>query len=133
MNGEGTLYKALSTDTNVTDLLSSVNGNKCISVGIREPETWLPENVTVSIYNTSGMDARDKRMIVDLTVNCRAGTEDEVKELATAVVDSVNGSYFLDGRGRYYCQYGGVIQPQDETDSFNLPVSIVMKAGEVVI
>ena len=133
MNGEGTLYQALSSDTTVTDLLSSVNGYKCISVGVREPLTWSADDTTVSIYNTSGMDARDKRMIVDLTVNCRAETEAQVKELANAVVDSVNGSYFLDGRGRYYGQYGGIIQPQDETDSFNLPVSIVMKAGEVVI
>ncbi len=132
MNGEGTLYKALSTDPDVTDLLSTVSGYKCISVGVKEPSTWSPENITISIYNVSGMDARDKRMVVELTVNCRAGTEEAVKELATAVVNSVNGSYFLDGRGRYYCQYGGVIQPEDETDSYNLPVSVVMKAGEVV-
>ena len=133
MNGEATLYTALKSDTDVTDLLSSVNANKCISVGVKEPDTWLPEHKTISIYNNAGMDARDKRMIVELTVNCRAGTETDVKDIAQAVVNSVNGSYFLNGRGRYYCQFGGVILPQDETDSYNLPVSVTMKAGEVVI
>lgn len=130
MNGEATLYSHLINDSNVTTLLSYSGSYPKIAVGVKEPDSWGPSDTTISIYNAVGMDNRDKRMIVTLTVNCRASTENKVKQLASAVVTSTNREEF-DG-GRYYAQTGFVILPQDETDSYNIPVEITMKAGRVV-
>ena len=129
MNGEVTLYTKLKNDTTVTSLLSLSGTYPKIATGIKEPDTWLPTDSTISIYNAVGMDNRDKRMIVTLTVNCRAATESIVKQIASAVVASTNRETFTGGR--YYAQTGFVIQPQDDLDSYNLPVEITMKAGEV--
>lgn len=130
MNGEVTLYNHLLADSNVTDLLSLSGTVPMIAVGIKEPDTWGVDDSTISIYNAVGMDNRDKRMIVTLTANCRASTENKVKQLASAVVSSTNRETFTGGR--YYCQTGFIIQPQDDSDSYNMPVEITMKAGEVV-
>lgn len=132
MNGEVTLFNNLYNDTTITDLLSTVNGYPAIAVGIREPLEWTPELKTISIYNSTGMDARDKRMIVELTLNIRCPSEPECKTIAEAIADKLRGTSFLNGRGAYYPQYSGVIPPQDETDSYNLPMTVGMKAGEVV-
>ena len=131
MNGEYTLRNKLLSDSAVTSLLTSKGAYPCLSVGVKEPESWLPTDSTISIYNAGGMDNRDKRMIVTLTVNCRGATELICKQIASAVVSSVNREV-IPGGGRYYCQTGFVIPPQDDLDSYNLPVEITMKAGEVV-
>lgn len=131
MNGESTLYNHLLADSNVTDLLSKSGIYPMIAVGVKEPDTWDPDDSTISIYNATGMDNRDKRMIVTLTVNCRGATEIICKQIAGAVVTSTN-RVEISGGGRYYCQTGFVIQPQDDLDSFNIPVEVTMKAGEVV-
>ena len=131
MNGEITLYTHLKNDSNVTALLTGSGTKKRIAIGVREPTTWKPSDSTISIYNAVGMDNRDKRMIVDLTVNCRASTENKAKELASAVVTSLYRAEISGGGGRYYTSTGFVIVPQDETDSFNLPVTVTIKAGEV--
>lgn len=132
MNGEKTLYTALVSDSAITSIVDTVNGYPAIAVGIREPLAWTPELKTISVYNSTGMDARDKRMIVELTLNIRCPSESECKTIAEAIADKLRGTSFLSGRGAYYPQYGGVIPPQDETDSYNLPMTIGMKAGEVV-
>lgn len=130
MNGEVTLSNHLLADPNVTALVSTVGGLPAIAIGVLEPTKWGVDDSTISIYNAVGMDNRDKRMIVTLTANCRASTENKVKQLASAVVSSTNRETFPGGR--YYCQTGFIIQPQDDNDSYNMPVEITMKAGEVV-
>lgn len=128
MNGEKTLYRALSGDIAVTDLLSiDAYGDPEIIIGVREPETWGVNDKTISIYNAVGVDNRGESLVVELTANCRAGTEVECKQIASAVVTSVNRKAITAG-GRFYCQTGGVIIPQDENDSFNIPMTVIIKA-----
>jgi hypothetical protein len=131
MNGEYTLRNHLLADSSVTSLLTLKGSAPALAVGVKEPTKWKPTDSTISIYNAGGMDNRDKRMIVTLTANCRGATEVICKQIASAVVSSVNREQ-IPGGGRYYCQTGFVIPPQDDLDSYNLPVEITMKAGEVL-
>ena len=128
MNGEYTLYQALNNYTGVTGLLSTVSGFPCLCVGVKEPDTWPVTGSTISIY-AGAVDYRDKLLVVDLTVNCRAETESICKQIASAVTTSVNRELTSDGDGRFYVQWGQVILPQDENDSYNLPLTVTLKAG----
>ncbi len=127
MNGEITLYNQLLSDSNITDLLTSFSGYPAIAVGIKEPTTWCIEDSTISIYNTVGVDNRSESLVSELTLNCRANTENKVKQIARAVVSGVNRKAIAEG-GRFYCQTQGIIPPADENDSFNLPLTVTVKA-----
>ncbi len=127
MNGEITLYNLLKSESSITDLLTSFSGYPAVAVGIKEPTTWGINDSTISIYNAVGVDNRSESLVAELTVNCRANTESKVKQIASAVITSVNRVAIPAG-GRYYCQTLGIIPPEDENDSFNLPVTVTVKA-----
>jgi len=128
MNGKTAIYEALLTDTGVLALVSSVGIYPCIANGVIEPD-WDVSLSTVLIYRLNPVDYTIDALLADYTVNCRADTEIKAEALAGAVVEALNRKEVA-GSGRYYCQWGFVIQPADNTDNFNCPVEVRLK-GEL--
>jgi len=126
MIGQTAIFNALSADSLVVSLISTVNGWGCIAVGSREPDTWGPKDSTISIYSASPVDHSLEYLSNTITANCRAETEGKALTLAAAVVTALNRKD-ITGGGRFYCSTLPVIPPLDETDSFNVPVEIVIK------
>jgi hypothetical protein len=126
MNGEFTLYTTLKDDSTFYNMLSSWGASKALVVGIVEPIEWTIEDTTASIYTAVPVDKTSDYLSNDITVNCRAPTEGETKELASALIDALNIVPF-DG-GRFYCITNGIIAPEDENDSYNMPVTVTVKA-----
>ena len=127
MNGKTAIYEALLTDTGVLALVSSIGIYPCIASGVIEPD-WDVSLSTVLIYRLNPVDYTIDVLLADYTVNCRADTEIKAEALAGAVVDALNRKEVA-GSGRYYCQWGFVIQPADNTDNFNCPVEVRIKSG----
>ena len=127
MNGKTAIYEALLTDTGVLALVSSVGIYPCIASGVIEPD-WDVSLSTVLIYRLNPVDYTIDVLLADYTVNCRADTEIKAEALAGAVVEALNRKEVA-GSGRYYCQWGFVIQPADNTDNFNCPVEVRIKSG----
>ena len=128
MNGKTAIYEALLTDTGVLALVSSIGIYPCIASGVIEPD-WDVSLSTVLIYRLNPVDYTIDVLLADYTVNCRADTEIKAEALAGAVVEALNRKEVA-GSGRYYCQWGFVIQPADNTDNFNCPVEVRLK-GEL--
>ena len=126
MNGKTAIYEALLTDTGVLALVSSVGIYPCIASGVIEPD-WDVSLSTVLIYRLNPVDYTIDVLLADYTVNCRADTEIKAEALAGAVVEALNRKEVA-GSGRYYCQWGFVIQPADNTDNFNCPVEVRIKS-----
>jgi len=126
MNGKTAIYEALLTDTGVLALVSSVGIYPCIANGVIEPD-WDVSLSTVLIYRLNPVDYTIDVLLADYTVNCRADTEIKAEALAGAVVEALNRKEVA-GSGRYYCQWGFVIQPADNTDNFNCPVEVRIKS-----
>lgn len=129
MNGETTLYNALKANSGFYSLLSSVGGYPALAIGIHEPTTWGPGDTTASIYNAVGVNNSAHALFTDLTVACRAPSEPEVKALASAAVSAIERYLIPGGAGIFYTFTGGIIPPEDpDTDSYNLPITVTVKA-----
>jgi len=129
MNGKTAVFQAISSDPGVLALVSSRGGYPCIASGSIEPITWGPDLTTVLVYRLNPVDYTINALLADYTVNCRAKTEIKGEELAQAVVAAINRKEIAGG-GRFYCQWGFVVQPSDTTDNFNCPVEVRLK-GEL--
>ena len=128
MNGKTAMFNAISTDAGVLALVSSIGTYPCIASGALEPTTWGPDLSTVLVYRLNPVDYTIDALLADYTVNCRADTEIKAEALAGAVVEALNRKEVA-GSGRYYCQWGFVVQPADNTDNFNCPVEVRIKSG----
>ena len=129
MNGKTAMFNAISTDAGVLALVSSIGTYPCIASGALEPTTWGPDLSTVLVYRLNPVDYTIDALLADYTVNCRAKTEIKAEALAQAVVAAINRKE-IPGGGRFYCQWGFVVQPSDTTDNFNCPVEVRLK-GEL--
>ena len=129
MNGKTAMFNAISTDAGVLALVSSIGTYPCIASGALEPTTWGPDLSTVLVYRLNPVDYTIDALLADYTVNCRAKTEIKAEALAQAVVAAINRKEITAG-GRFYCQWGFVVQPSDTTDNFNCPVEVRLK-GEL--
>ena len=123
MNGEIALCTLVEADSAVLALVTSADH---IQIGIVEPDDWTIKETTISFYTAVPVDKTTGYLSNDITANCRAPTEAEVKQLASAVIDAVNIVPF-DG-GRFYCTTNGIIPPIDKNDSYNMPLTIAVKA-----
>jgi hypothetical protein len=127
MNGAVTLKNELLNSTEITDLVSSVGVYPCIAWGLIAPKTWGVDLTIIFIYRLNPVDYTEEAMFVDYVVNCRANKEFDAETLANAVISVLNRKA-ITGGGRFYCQKGAVIQPSDNTDNFNLPVTVRVKS-----
>jgi len=127
MNGKKTLYNAIRLNPTIQALVNYKGTRPCISSNRVAPRSWKSTDTTVLIYTPTGRDYREEHLEMTYTVNCRAPKEREVEILAVTVVAALNRKSIPTG-GRYYCVLGFVIPPQDESDSYNLPVAVTIKA-----
>lgn len=128
MNGKVALFNALKNDSGVTSIVSDLGGGvPAIAVGIVEPNTWGVDLTTILIYDPVGVDNTLDWLSADVTVNCRAQTFGVAESLAQAVVNAVNRLPVVGG-GRYYCVTGFMIEPANENDNYNLPVSVRIRS-----
>lgn len=121
MNGRDTLYNALLADS----ALVAIVGDK-IATGPKDPKDWGPNDPTVTVYSSGVRDHSLAYLDNTLTVNCRASSETAALQIAGAVVSAVN-RVRASGRGRFYCSTSGTIKPIDSTDSYNVPVEVIIK------
>lgn len=126
MNGEITLYNLLKNDATFYGLLSTIDGYKALAVARVEPESWGISHTTGSVYNAVGVNNANPSLVTDLTLNCRAPSEGAVKTLAAAAISAIN--LVQTSEGEFYCFTGGIIPPENEDDSYNLPITVTVKA-----
>ena len=58
-------------------------------------------------------------------MNCRAKTDKESREIAQAVFAALNRADFQDYHTN--CTVLPIIPPQDDTDTFNTPIEVLLK------
>lgn len=121
MNGALEIQKTLYADNTVKAFTSSK-----IAIGRVEPTAWLVTDKTCLVYQVAPIDDSIEYYQGQFTVNCRAPKEGDASTLAGYVVaalnrkTSVNGAFFT-------CSTDPVIQPADQTDNFNVPVTVIVK------
>lgn len=128
MRGAVTLYKELKNNANVISLLSTCDTGACIARGLVDPKTWTVDMTTALIYRLGDVNLSTPAMSVEYVVNCRAKTADDSEELAVAVCDALY-RVRIDGWGQFYPVQGATLQPADNTDNFNTPVTVTVKTG----
>lgn len=132
MNGLEVTYSALKADTALVALLTTVGGGPAITTDNPEPTTWEPSYKTCSIYQGGVRDFTLEYMSNTITANCRAGDSSDALEIAGAVVAALNRKS-ITGGGRFYCRIFPPIPPSDPvTDSYNVPVEILIK-GQIAL
>jgi hypothetical protein len=130
MNGKVALNNMLEADSIFIALLT--DGVNSIAVGIKEPTSWGVNDKTCSIYSGGIVENSLNHLETELTANCRAGTEGEAEEIATAFVNAVDRKDIPDG-GVFMCTTLPTIPPEDDSDSFNIPITVKVLAGKELI
>ncbi len=80
---------------------------------------------SVNCYLTANYDPSLEIDYYKYSASCRAETGNESRIIAQAVIDGINRVSYSD----YYisCKLLPVIRPQDDTDTYNSPVEIIIK------
>lgn len=119
-----TIYTALNV-TAVTNLLDTYGTGKALFADSLIPAdcgVWK----TINFYQSGSEDYGLDYGQVNFSVNCRAQTRAEASAIAEAVLTRLNRTNF----GNFYIVGAKlpILNPADETDSYNQPVEITLKA-----
>lgn len=114
----------LLNDSTITALTSAYGTGKAIFFGHVLPKDLDDSATSINYYYESeGLRGGFKKF--PWMVNCRASTEYEAATLQEAVFNVLNrycsGNYYL-------CENIEVIPPTDETDNYNAPMRVIIKA-----
>lgn len=122
MNGSSALVTALRADSSITALVES-----SAHIVFTSKNTFDPSLTTINVFDPVGVDNTQEAMFAEYTCNCRASTEKAARELAQAVVLGINRKE-ITGGGRFYCVTEAPIQPANDNDNFNSPVTVFVKS-----
>ena len=111
--------------TNITDLLSSVGGVKCVYNSSVLPTSVTTGLETINFYLTTPFNGALEYTDVDYTVNCRSDNEYTSRQIAQAVYTELNRSTYTDCF--MIANILSTIKPADETDNYNTPVLVNIK------
>lgn len=117
------MYNALN-QASITDLLDTVSTVKGLFDGRVIPE-FFTSYKTINFYLTSPYSGSLEWEQYIYSVNCRAETDGESREIAEAVFNALNRADFSDYHTN--CEVLPTLPPQDDTDVFNTPVEVLLK------
>lgn len=130
MNGGEALYNALNVSA-ITGLLSvassSYTGNG-IENSIREPDSWAVGDTVITFYRDGPMLDETEKLDAEYVTMCRAPSQSSVEALADAVFNELHRTSINGNEGRFYCNTGGVVQPESGAAPFRLPVTVRIKS-----
>lgn len=121
--GSDYLYSALSSASDVTDLVSTNIFNARL----------IPEGTesfdTINFYQVTNYDASLNYFELTYSVDCRSKFYPKSQEIALAVVDALNRESAIVNGYAYYgvCDILAVIPPIDSTDAYNTPVEVRLR------
>jgi hypothetical protein len=118
------LYDALNV-TDITDLLDTVSGVKGLFDGRSVPDFFTADK-TINFYITSPINGGLEWSEYIYSVNCRAKTDGESREIAQVVFNKLNRADF----NGYHtnCNVLGTIPPINDIDNFNTPIEVILKS-----
>ena len=92
------------------------------------PETEESQ-ITINFYPAGTYDARLEYFSVPWSIDCRAVTDGDSRDLAVAVRDAINRVKSVVGGFTYFgtVQLGGTIPPADQSDVYNTPVTLLVR------
>lgn len=119
------LYTVLDV-TAITSLLDTYLTEPAIFADV----TMIPQAFTgdacINYYITSPIDNNMDYGMYSRTLNCRAKTDLESRTIALAVVTAINREPITGGWVN--CETLQTLPPGDDTDLFNTPLTVVIKA-----
>ena len=118
------MYDALN-DTSITSLLDTQDSTLGLFNSRAIPQ-FFTEFKTINFYLSSPINGALEWNQYFYSVNCRAKTDGESRAIAQAVFDHLNRADFSGYHTN--CNVLGTIPPQDETDSFNTPIEVILKS-----
>lgn len=124
MLGSDKVYTALNV-TNVTDLLDTFEGEKALFSDSLIPQTFGGDK-SINFYMASPFSGGMEYNLYIYTANCRAKSYSDSRTIAEAVRSEVNRKKYT---GCFMvANVLGTISPEDDTDNYNTPVEIIIKA-----
>lgn len=117
------MFDALN-QTDITSLLDSQSGISGLFDSRVVPE-FFTLNKTINFYLISPYSGALEWNEYIYSVDCRAKTDKESREIAQAVFDKLNRADFTDYHT--YCDILPTIPPEDDNDVFNTPVEVNLK------
>jgi len=124
MVGNSELYAALNV-TAITNLLSTYGSGKALINDVILPETLTATSTSILYYPNGIFSGALDYGRYQFSVNCRAPSYSGSRTLAETVQTEINRVSYSD----YYI-VASVLQtipPQDSTDNYNTPVSVILK------
>ena len=117
------IYSVLTGDSAVVALVGSSVYNAAMI-----PQTDTSEKV-INFYPVGTLDNSLNYFQLEISVDCRAKTDYEAYEIATAVSSALNRKAVQVGSSVYFGTISilPVIRPADEADSYNVPVQILVR------
>lgn len=117
------IYNALNV-TAITSLLDAYGTGYALFSDMVIPADCYAKK-TINFYQLGVIDCRLDYGLATYTINCRAETKAEAMTIAVAVVNTINLESYT--TYRLYCQIQQGLQPQDNTDVYNIPVEVTIK------
>lgn len=117
------IYDALNV-SNITDLLDTEDGVLGLFDELVIPEEFKSPK-TINFYFSGPLNGSLEYDLYTYIINCRAKTSGESREIAEAVFNELNRADYVNYHTN--CSVIDTIPPEDETDVFNTPVSVILK------
>ena len=116
------IYTMLSDSSAVTDKTTAIYNARMIP----RTETNM---TTINFYRIGVFNAAQEFFQTDWSVDCRAASDHDAIDLASAVKDALNRKDAAVSSYEYYTtvQIGQVIPPANEADVYNVPVTVTVR------
>lgn len=127
MMGSTEIYTSLNVSA-ITSLLATYadapNGKAMFEDNVIPSDVLCKTDVTINYYPSAPIDGGLEYGEYHYYINCRAGTYYISRNLAETVFNTINrhGSGYL-----IVAQLLSTVEPKDETDNYNTPLSIILK------
>lgn len=117
------LFQTLNSASAVTDLVGTDIYN-----GLRIPENTTGTD-TINIYRESGLNNADEIFNVSCSVNCRSTNYNTSREIATAVIATLNRKQTDYNSKKYHFIVTALptLKPLNESDVYNTPLSVFVR------
>lgn len=133
MIGSSEMYQALNVSA-ITTLLSSYtdtpNGKAMFEDNVIPSDVLCVEDVTLNYYPSAPFNGALDYGNYPYYINCRAGTYYASRTLGETTLKEINrksyGDFFI------VASLLGTVEPKDETDNYNTPLSVTLKSKKAV-
>jgi hypothetical protein len=122
--GADYVYQTLSTDAGVLAIL----GGEYVYCSRMVPKD-VTARKTINAYSTLPCNPRSEYFESRWSIDCRADTQEESIDIATAVVDALNRKGKTVNGKNYFGvnEMVGTIPPVNDSDQYNTPVQVYIR------